>query len=354
MILDKARCLRNIDEMASKARRNEVFFRPHFKTHQSLEIGSWFRKVGVTGVTVSSLEMAAYFATEWDDITVAFPVNIREIDTINDLAGRINLNLLVESTETVGFLEKNLKSKAGFFVKIDTGYHRTGIDPGETGKIDKILTRAQKVDHLRFRGFLAHAGHTYKCRSKDEILEVHNNSVRLIAGLRDLYIGNYPDLVISVGDTPSCSVANDFSMVDEIRPGNFVFYDLAQHQIGSCETDKISAAVACPIVAIHTDRNELVVYGGGVHLSKERLEDEEHGTIYGKIVENNGTPWRDPIPGMFVKNLSQEHGVVSVPKERVGDYKIGDYLTILPIHSCMTANLLKSYTTTEGEIIERL
>ena len=75
---------RNIAAMAQKAQQNGVRFRPHFKTHQSATIGEWFRAEGVTAITASSVSMARYFADHgWHDITVAFPVNWREIDAIN-------------------------------------------------------------------------------------------------------------------------------------------------------------------------------------------------------------------------------------------------------------------------------
>ena len=45
---------------------------------------------------------------EWDDITLAFPVNIHEIDLINALSAKIKLNLTVYNLETLLFLEKNL------------------------------------------------------------------------------------------------------------------------------------------------------------------------------------------------------------------------------------------------------
>ncbi|RMG79679.1 MAG: alanine racemase, partial [Bacteroidetes bacterium] len=77
-------CRANIRRMVGKARKNGVRLRPHFKTHQSAEIGEWFRAEGVSQIAVSSLVMAEYFAgAGWSDITVAFPVNILEIETIN-------------------------------------------------------------------------------------------------------------------------------------------------------------------------------------------------------------------------------------------------------------------------------
>jgi D-serine deaminase-like pyridoxal phosphate-dependent protein len=353
LLLDKQKCKRNIAMMFSKAKTNHVSFRPHFKTHQSLEIGRWFKELGVDKITVSSLEMAQYFSTEWNDITVAFPVNILEIDTINQLAEKITLHLLVESVEATIYLAQKTKNTIGIFIKIDVGYHRTGLPPTSTQQIDEILKVISASTTLRFKGFLTHAGHTYSCRTKNEILAIHHTSKEILTGLKARYIDRYPGLIISIGDTPSCSVVDDFSGIDEIRPGNFAFYDLTQQQIGACFFDQIAVAMACPIVAIHPDRNEIVIYGGGVHFAKDRLEVDNAGTIYGIVVEQLEEHWGDPVPGMYLKSLSQEHGIVSVPEQIIAKYKIGDLLYILPVHSCMTANEMKYYKC-QDEIISRL
>ena len=73
--------------MADRAIQYNVRLRPHFKTHQSRQIAGWFREAGINCITVSSLKMAEYFAADgWDDITVAFPVNVLEHERINRLA----------------------------------------------------------------------------------------------------------------------------------------------------------------------------------------------------------------------------------------------------------------------------
>jgi len=354
LLLDEQKCRDNIRMMTGKAEKSKVAFRPHFKTHQSLEIGRWFKESGVDKITVSSLEMAVYFAPEWNDITVAFPVNILEIETINYLAEKINLNLLIESVESASFLIGNLKSKAGFFIKIDVGTHRTGIDPSDTQKIDQILAVTGSNDILDFQGFLGHAGHTYKCRTRRDIIDVQKRSVELITRVKKGFLDRYDNLIISMGDTPGCSVADNFTGIDEIRPGNFVFYDLTQNRIGSNSIEQIAVAMACPVVAIHKDRGEIIVYGGGVHFSKERLENEKEGTIYGRVVEKAENGWGNIIQGMYLKGLSQEHGIVSVPGSRISDYSIGNHLLILPVHSCMTANLMKNYLTLDRKEISRL
>ena len=140
LLLNNEICQKNIQTMAARSVECHVIFRPHFKTHQSAAVGEWFREAGVSAITVSSVAMAQYFAMHgWKDITIAFPVNIREIEEINLLAPAINLNLLVESEETAIFLSKNLTSACGFFIKIDTGYHRTGIEISNILLIHKVF-----------------------------------------------------------------------------------------------------------------------------------------------------------------------------------------------------------------------
>jgi D-serine deaminase-like pyridoxal phosphate-dependent protein len=354
LLIDEFKCRRNIASMSEKAKRNKILFRPHFKTHQSHEIGRWFRELGIDKITVSSLSMAEYFASDkWNDITVAFPVNVLEIETINRLAGQITLNLLVESVESVKLLNKGLQHDINVFIKIDIGNHRTGFAYDDILQIDTVLAAIDTSGHIRFAGFLSHAGQSYDAGSFEEISGIHYESIARLTRLKKHYAERYPHLLLSTGDTPTCSVMEDFSGIDEIRPGNFVFYDLMQSRIGSCSNDEIAVTMACPVVAIHKERNELIIYGGAVHFSKERIEDNAGGIIYGKGVEDREEDWGEPIEGMYVSALSQEHGIVQVPSHLIDHYKIGDIIKILPVHSCLTSQAMKGYLTTQGKIISR-
>tara|TARA_R110002073_G_scaffold233329_1_gene394500 strand:- start:932 stop:2023 length:1092 start_codon:yes stop_codon:yes gene_type:complete len=345
LLLDETKCKINIAFMADKAKTHNVKLRPHFKTHQSLEIGRWFKDAGVTKITVSSLDMANYFAKEWNDITVAFPVNILEIETINDLASGITLNLLIESKTSINFLEKHLKHPVNFYIKINIGNNRAGLLHYDTESIDALLETSKNSTKLNFIGFLGHAGQTYKCRSKSDIISVHEEARKKLVTLKNQYVTNYPNIIASYGDTPSCSVAENFEGIDEIRPGNYVFYDMMQVQIGSCKVNDIAVALECPIVAIHPKQSEVVIYGGGIHLSKDRMEDSTFGAIYGNVAQKTSNGWNDIIANTYVRGISQEHGIVKVPESDLPNYKVGDTLLVLPVHSCMTADLMKRYKT---------
>ena len=346
-LIDETRCRINIREMAQKANKNQVVFRPHFKTHQSLQIASWFREEAVHAITVSSLKMAQCFINDgWDDVTLAFPVNIRAMDWIRQLSEKAKLHLVIESNSAIEALEKGLTNKTKIFIKIDTGYGRTGVPSTQKTTIDNLVSQLSKSSKLSFSGFLSHAGHSYNARSAPEIAEIHHASHEALSRLKDHYIKQHPNLLLSVGDTPSCSVMDDFTTVDEIRPGNFVFFDLMQELIGSCTPDQIAVAVACPIVAIHRERNEMVVHGGGVHFSKESIEDPVHGIHYGQVTlpTDQEELWGQPAEGAYLRKLSQEHGTIVASPAFIDRCQIGDLLKILPVHSCMTANLMKEST----------
>ncbi len=331
---------RNIDRMFDKIRKSNSIFRPHFKTHQSLEIGNIFRRKGIDKITVSSVSMAEYFAKDgWNDITIAFPVNLLEVEEINHLASSIQLNLLVDSAYSTSLLAEKLQHNVGVFIKIDTGYHRSGLLP-EDPEIDKIVTTLSNSEKLTFKGFLTHAGHTYSARGKESILGIMDDSKEKLNKLKAKYIDQFPEIISSYGDTPSCSMADDCSGFDEIRPGNFVFYDVMQYHIGSCSLDDIAVAIACPVVSVYPIRNEIIIYGGAIHLSKEFIEADNNFKLFGYVVEFTENGWSTPIPGAYVSSLSQEHGIIKMPQKFIDKFKPGDVLGILPVHSCLTVNLL--------------
>lgn len=346
-VIDKKKVLSNIKMMKSKADKSGVVFRPHFKTHQSIEIGRWFRNFGVDKITVSSIRMAEYFADDnWKDITVAFPVNVLEIDRINKLSEKITLNLLVESLETIKILTAKLTNPVNVFIKIDVGANRTGIKAKDINKILSVYDSIIRTRNLIPAGLLTHAGNTYHAKGKNEIKDIYYKSVEELNIVRNKIDST---LKISVGDTPACSLISTFDNVDEIRPGNFVFYDYMQYKLSSCSLNQIAAIMVLPVVAKHEERNEVVVYGGAVHLSKDSIQ-EKGNNIFGRVVRLTKTGWTDELTG-YVKSVSQEHGIIKLSSDELNRIKVGSLLGVIPIHSCLAANLMRKYLTTTGEEI---
>ena len=354
LILDSMKCRQNIRSMVKKALDSGVSFRPHFKTHNSREIGRWFREEGVDKIAVSSVKMAGYFADDgWDDITIAITFNVLQTHKINELlkSGK-KINLIIDSDKPLDVLKKGLKYEVSIFVKIDTGYNRTGILSDNIDEIEKVV-RSINGAGMRFAGFLTHSGHSYRATSRNEILDIYNDTKRKMDGLKQRFLSEYPDLVISVGDTPTISITPDLRGVDEIRPGNFVFYDLMQLALGSCTIDQIAVILAAPVISKNTLRKEVVVYGGAVHLSKEFISESSGRSNYGEPVILKTDGWGKLSDGSYVSSVSQEHSVIKADDKFFDMVSIGDIVGIIPVHSCLAANLTGSYLTLDGERIVR-
>jgi D-serine deaminase-like pyridoxal phosphate-dependent protein len=355
LVLNKTRCLQNIELMVEKAKRHKLSFRPHFKTHQSAEIGNWFRMLGVDRITVSSVSMAHYFSNNgWKNITIAIPFNVLEMDELSKFPDDCMLNLLVENTETVLKIGHDSNRKVGIYIEISTGYERTGVEHYAISSIEELIATILPFNQLTFKGLLTHAGHSYSASSKYEVQNIHYDALKKMSYLKEYFSPEFPNMEISMGDTPSCSISENFMGVTEIRPGNFVFYDLKQHSIGACSFDDIALRMHCPVISKQKSRNEAVIYGGSVHFSSDHIRNSDGNNSYGRIVFNKAGVPELLDSTNYVSRLTQEHGIVHLSQHAYEQINIGDILEIIPVHACLTAHSMGRFITNKGEAIEMM
>jgi D-serine deaminase-like pyridoxal phosphate-dependent protein len=353
LLIDFKKVNRNIKRIAEKGILSNAKIVPHFKTHQSLQVGEIFRKNGIAAITVSSVSMANYFANAgWTIIYIAFPVNILEIDAINKLSAKVDLTLLINNHDQLKVLVNKLSHSVNVKIEIDCGSNRSGLSPSDFETIDALLEALNSSRHI-FDGFYSHFGHTYQADSAREVITIFNRSIQHLFDLKDHYSKFDPK--ISTGDTPSASLIEKFKGLDSVHAGNYVFYDLTQAQIGVCTEDDIAIALACPVVSKNHETKELVLYGGGIHLSKENMHSREFGTaVFGKLVKLTADGWSKSIEDSFIRALSQEHGIAKVSSKLFDEINVGDIIGVLPVHSCMTADCMRGYTDLQGNRIDHL
>jgi D-serine deaminase-like pyridoxal phosphate-dependent protein len=151
------------------------------------------------------------------------------------------------------------------------------------------------------------------------------------------------------GFAPTCTVADDFSGIGEIRPGNFIYYDMKMVQISACEPHRISVCMVAPVISIHPERNEVILHGGSVHFSKDSMTDADGKTSFGQVVRLTETGWGNVVDGATLRSLCQEHGFVTGPSDFIQSLNIGDLVGVLPVHSCLTADCMGEVHTLDGE-----
>ena len=354
IVVDLNKAGNNITRMADKFQQRGVFFRPHFKTHQCAAIGERFRKVGVTAITVSSLDMAGYFADHgWDDITLAVPINYTQLHAVNPIAKRIKLNLLVDSVASAQALDDTLDVKCPLWVKIDVGYGRAGIKWDNEQAVLDLVRLIERCDRLDFAGLLTHSGHTYACQGREQVNELFEEGRTRMLRLKQMLADHGIAARISMGDTPSASLADNFAGVDEMRPGNFVFYDVAQSLVGSCTAEDIAVAIACPVIGKYDADAKILIYGGSVHLSKDAVTIAGERR-FGQFALPTPTGWQViPHDQAQVFSCCQEVSQVRLAPALFDQVEVGKAVYILPAHSCLAAEIYPRYRTTGGEVVER-
>ena len=344
IVLDERRCKRNIKKMAAKAESTGCLLRPHFKTHQSIEIGSWFKEAGIREITVSSTGMASYFASAgWNNITIAFPFFRQQLPALSRLENQARLRLFVNSTDDLEFLNEDLAKPFEVIIEINPGYGRSGIHFRDTDTIVKLIKTCRQLSKPKFHGFYVHDGRTYQANNKKEVKNIIDPTINILNNLK----GEFPGASISLGDTPSASVLDHFPGIDELTPGNFVFYDWMQTQIGSCNLDDVALFALFPVAQYFRKENRAIIHGGATHLSKDLVYTNGKQN-YGHLLDIS-TSSVNSVDHSFVTALSQEHGTIS----GLPDHFDKGLVWICPIHSCLTANLYDHYITTEGRRIEK-
>lgn len=348
LIVNKQICRGNIAKMVAKAAHHKIELKPHFKTHQSHAIGEWYREAGISSITVSSVGMAQYFAgAGWKDITIAFPCNISQLDLINKLGNDVTLTLLISNDQIIDQLSQQLSTSVKVYVEIEEGGGRTGFQVEDVNAIKQQIHKIEESEFLEFVGIYCHAGQTYSKRGANKVKEFSSEVLSKLLNLKKLLLVSWPETQLCFGDTPSCSILESFDGIDVISAGNFVFYDVMQTEIGSCAFTEIAVALACPIVSIDTKKQELCIYGGAIHLSK----DHAQSSAFGQVAREVEGKW-EIIENVVVNRVSQEHGMVKIPNFLMDDFEIGEVLYVLPIHSCLTAQCIGEYHLADGTSLD--
>ncbi|HEX9581357.1 MAG TPA: alanine racemase [Gemmatimonadales bacterium] len=351
LLLDLDRLEANIAWMAARAQTLAVRLRPHVKTHKCVEIAERQRAAGARGITVSTLFEARVFTDHgFDDLTWAYPLIPGRLDEARELAGRsrlgmrVRLNLTVDGQPAIEALDA-AGEPFDVWLKVDSGYHRAGVNPRSAQAIE-LAHQLHTSQVVRFAGILSHSGHAYHGRSHDHIARIaeqdRKTMTRFAEKLRQRDIA-VP--AVSVGSTPAVRATTTLDGVDEIRPGNYVFYDSTQCALGSCTPRECALTVLATVVSAQPAGKHSIIDAGALALSKDPGPELAAHPGMGRIYTEYETGRLDSE--RQVTSVSQEHGVVNAW------LPVGTRLRVLPNHSCLTAAQFDEYHVVRGnEVVD--
>jgi D-serine deaminase-like pyridoxal phosphate-dependent protein len=306
--------------------RHGIAFRPHIKTHKIPAIAHLQVGAGAKGITCQKLgEAEVFLAAGLRDILI--PYNIvgeAKLDRLCRLAKQAasgpepgQITVCVDSAYTAEGISRAANRagvEIGIEVECDTGLRRAGVQsPQEAADLAHLIAR---LPGLRFRGWM-----TYPTTA--ETVPFFQEASRLTEAK------GLTTEVRSGGGTPGMWRAHEaLPVVNEYRAGTYVYFDRNSVGAGAATWEDCAMRVHMTVVSRPT-RDRAILDGGSKTLSSDPAGSGQAG--FGRIVE---------YPDAVIAGQSEEHGHVDLsacPPDRRPE--IGERVTVIPNHCCVTTNL---------------
>jgi D-serine deaminase-like pyridoxal phosphate-dependent protein len=310
--------------------------RPHMKTLKSIEAARLAIDPRHGGIAVATLNEARYFFEGgFVDICCAVCLTPEKLESAARLAAAgARLSFFVDSVAAAKAIGLH-GARFSLWIEIDCGEHRTGVEADDPALLE--IAGILRDGGQTLMGVATHAGHSYACRSIEDIRAVaeqeRSAAVRAAERLR---AAGFSIPHVSVGSTPTTVHARCADGVTEFRAGVYMAGDLVQAELGSLDVNRVAFSVLASIISLQRERGQIVVDAGGLALSKDRgTMATAHDYGYGLVTDLAG---QAVFGDLIVAGVHQEHGEIrNVPSDVFERMQIGGKVRILPNHVCMTA-----------------
>jgi D-serine deaminase-like pyridoxal phosphate-dependent protein len=326
---------RNLKRAADDASRAGVALRPHAKTHKVPEIARRQLELGAVGLTLATVSEAEICADAGvTDIFIAYPVwpSDSRSKRLRMLAERVSLRVGVDSIETVSALGSALSgSGIQVMIEVDSGHHRSGVAPDQAGVVAAAADRAG----LQVAGVFTFPGHSYSPTGREQAARDEADAISIAAFMVERAGLECP--VRSGGSSPT-RAATDTEVINELRPGVYVFNDAQQLELGACDWDDIALTAQATVVSRRGQ--EVITDAGSKVLGADR---PAWATGFGRLPD---------FPDARVVALSEHHATVRFP-DGTNLPELGSRLRIAPNHVCAAVNLVDELVVLQGgEIVD--
>lgn len=328
--VDWNKAQKNAQKMLGKCQVLGVQLRPHVKTHKSVELAYMQCGNRFGPITVSTMsELFFFYENGFNTILYAVPISPKKLEELRaicqtDAEISVCFDSLSMTKSFVSIVEFWLR-KPSIYLEVDPGYNRCGFDISDSDFAEAVHILTE--NKIPVCAVMAHSGHSYVGKSPAEIDEIAYleaeilneaaNCVYDISGIRPK---------TSAGSTPTSILSEHWKSCNEIRPGNYVMFDLFMRDLGVCNTEDIACSVKTSVLSIYPDRGEMVVDAGALAMSKD--SGHPHGSHgFGQCLE---------FPELYLAKISQEHGTVKADSTTLSKFSVGDEISFLPNHSCLT------------------
>ena len=303
---------RNINGMATHCNNIGIPLRVHTKTHKVPEIAKLQLDAGSQGITCQKLgEAEVMVAAGIKDILIPYNiVGSPKLKRLTELRKHARITVALDSEETakgIALQASQDKCSIPIVLELDTGGNRCGISSPKL--VQRLAQKVDKMPGLNFQGIMTYPSHVNAKPFITETVELLKND-------------GIPINIISGGGTGSEAASKEIGCT-ETRSGSYVYEGMTR--IGNSEmlsTDRCVLRVIVTVVSTPTP-DRIIIDGG------QKTFSSYPPSPYGHIIE---------FPDAKIYGMSVEHGHVDV-SECSHQFRVGEKLSIIPLHQGMTSNL---------------
>ena len=316
---------RNIKDMATHCVQLDIPLRVHTKTHKVPEIAKLQIAAGSQGITCQKLGEAEVMVDAGID-NILIPYNIvgkPKLKRLTALVQRAKIIVALDSEETATGISQQAIADGcvvPVIVELDTGSGRCGVQSPKEAQ--RLTQQIMKMPGINFQGVMTYPSNIRAKPFIEETLELLSND-------------GIPVNIISGGGTGSEAASKELGCT-ETRSGSYVYEGISR--IGNSEMLAPDRCVLRVIVTVvSTPTPERIIIDGGM-----KTFASYPPTPYGHIIEH---------PEAKIYGMSVEHGHVDV-SECSHRFKVGEQLSVIPLHQGMTSNLHDKLVGIRGDAVE--
>jgi D-serine deaminase-like pyridoxal phosphate-dependent protein len=288
--------------------------RPHIKTHKIPAIGWRQLEAGATGITCQKLGEAEVFAAAgFKDILIPYNIVGRsKVERLVQLTYQARVTAALDSDVTargISEVARNEGATVPVLIELDSGAHRAGVQSPE-----EALALGRTIDDLpglSFQGLMCYP-------SRPQMNDFFARARELLE--RD----GIPVHIISGGGTGAQEVSAATGCTEH-RSGTYVYNDVNVLRSGRCTIEQCAMRVMVTVVSTAYPGKATVDGGSKTFTSDSVGPDRPNGYC----VEH---------PEIYLERMNEEHGILNTERFQ-GQLKVGQRLTIIPMHACGTTNL---------------
>ncbi|MEG0692390.1 MAG: alanine racemase [Oscillospiraceae bacterium] len=344
VVIDMDKAKKNIKEMQDAANEAGCKLRPHIKTHKMQRFAKMQVEQGACGVTCAKVSEAEVMADGGiHDIFIAYPlVGEFRIQRAIALKARVKrLILAVDSIDCARILSQvAIENNLVFEVRleVDTGAKRTGVLREDAAKLAQLIS---KLEGLQLTGIYTFKSLVYKDKpTKDKNIAAVEEGEMMKQIAQSIRATGVELEDISAGSSPTGVGVAQTGMVDEIRPGTYIFNDYMLVCEGVCEVEDIAVRMYATVVSTPCDEYA-VIDGGTKTFPMDIMLNQEPYFYKGYALVANNDDLR-------LTRMNEEHGILTSVKGKT-ELKVGQKLELIPIHVCTAINMQNEVYIYENE-----